>query len=221
VLISFTHKQISNLLSPQGKDELDALIVAAKSKGVRIDLMLGDPTWAEADHRGELLLLVKQLRNFDFDGIHLDIEPDSLPGASARRTELLAGLADTIKAVKGITIWPISISIHPRYLEGDLGILARQKLLLLGLEEVVVMIYSDNPQVTAQRMAAIITSNPNVPFSLAQSVEKTIPLAESYADCTQQEFKDAMHILEDNLAIYGLKGIFIQAWEDYKKGEVQ
>jgi hypothetical protein len=69
VLISFTHKQISNLLSPQGKDELDALIVAAKSKGVRIDLMLGDPTWAEADHRGELLLLVKQLRNFDFDGI--------------------------------------------------------------------------------------------------------------------------------------------------------
>jgi hypothetical protein len=221
VLISFTHKQISNVISPKGKDELDALLVAAKRKGVRIDLMLGDPTWAEADHRGELLLLIKQLQNFDFDGIHLDIEPDSLPGASARQAELLAGLADTIKAVKEITIRPVSISIHPRYLEGDLGVLARQKLLPLGLEEVVVMIYSDDPQSTAQRMMAIITSNPNVPFSLAQSVEKNIPLAESYADCTQQEFKDAIHILEDKLAIYGLKGIFIQDWEDYKKGEAE
>lgn len=221
ILISFTHEQVSSLLSPKGKDELDALIIAAKNKGVRIDLLLGDPTWAEADHRGELLSLIKQLQNFDFDGIHLDIEPDSLPGASARRAELLEGLADTIKAVKETTIRPVSISIHPRYLEGDLGVLARQKLLPLGLEEIVVMIYSDNPHSIAQRMAAIITSNPNVPFSLAQSVEKNVPSAESYADCTRQEFEDAMHILEDNLAGYGLKGIYIQAWEDYKKGEAQ
>lgn len=221
MLISFTYKQASDFLSPKGKDELDALISAAKSKGLRIDLMLGDPTWVDTEHRGELLSLIKQLQKFDFDGIHLDIEPDSLPGASARRAELLEGLADTVKAVKEITLLPVSISIHPRYLEGDLGVLARQKLLPLGLEEVVVMIYSDNPQAAARRMSAIITANPNVPFSLAQSVEKNVPSAESYADCTQPEFKNAMQVLEDNLAVYGLKGIFIQAWEDYKKGEAQ
>lgn len=219
VLISFTHQQLIDLLSPRGKEELDALIVATKSRGVRIDVMLGDPTWAEADHRGELLSLIKQLRKFDFDGLHLDIEPDSLPGASARQPELLEGLANTIKAVKEITMLPISISIHPRYLEGELGALARQKLLKLGLEEVVVMIYSNTPNSVAKRMSAIITSNPNVTFSLAQSVEKNIPSAEGYGQSTQQEFKDAMYILEDNLASNGLKGIFIQAWEDYKKGE--
>lgn len=220
VLISFTRKQVSNLLSPQGKDELDSLLSEAKSKGLRIDLMLGDPTWAETDHRGELLSLIKQLQQFDFDGIHLDIEPDSLPGASARRAELLEGLADTIKAVKEITMLPVSISIHPRYLEGDLGVLARQKLLSLGLEEVVVMMYSDNPYSTTKKMLAIITSNPNVLFSLAQSVEKNILPAESYANRTPQEFNDAMHILEEHLAEYGLNGIFIQAWEDYRKGGV-
>ncbi|MDF2567689.1 MAG: hypothetical protein K0R90_1145 [Oscillospiraceae bacterium] len=221
MILSFTPKQVSQLVSPTGKKELNALIVEAKGKGLRIDLMLGDPTWAEADHRGELLTLIKQLQKFDFDGLHLDIEPDSLPGAAARRAELLEGLTDTITAVKQITKLPVSLSIHPRYLEGDLGVLAREKLLPLGLEEIVVMIYSDNPHATTQRMSAIITANPNVPFSLAQSVERNIPLAESYADSTRQEFKDAMHLLEDNLASYGLKGIFIQAWEDYKKGEAQ
>lgn len=221
MLISFTHKQVLNLLAPKGKKELDALLVAAKSQGVRIDLMLGDPAWAEPDHRGKLLSLIEELRTFDFDGIHLDIEPDSLPGAAVRRAELLAGLADTLKAVKAITILPVSISIHPRYLEGDLGVLARQKLLTLELEEVVVMIYSDNPRSTAQRMAAIIRANSGIPLSLAQSVEKNIPAAESYADNTPQEFKASMHVLEDELAVHGLKGIYIQAWEDYRKREMQ
>lgn len=221
VLISFTHKQILNSLSPEGKEELESLIAAAKSKGVRIDLMLGDPMWVEKEQRGELLALINQMRNFNFDGIHLDIEPDSLPNAPARRAELLKSLADTVKAVKKITIMPISLSIHPRYLEGDLGVLARQNLLSLGLEEVVVMIYSNNPHATAQRMSAIITANPNVTFSLAQSVEKDIPSAESYGHSSQQEFKDAMYILEDNIANHGLKGLFIQAWEDYNKGGAQ
>lgn len=221
MLISFTNKQITALLSPKGKDDLDALIGAAKSRGIRIDLMLGDPTWAEAEHRGELLALIQQLRKFDFDGLHLDIEPDSLPNASTRQPELLADLAATIKAVKEITTLPISISIHPRYLEGELGVIARQKLLTLGLEEVVVMIYSNNPNAVAKRMSAIMTSNPNVTFSLAQSVEKNIPSPERYAHFTQQEFKDAMHILEDNLVMYKLNGIFIQSWEDYKKGDAK
>jgi len=219
MLISFTPTQILSLSSSKGKNELTALITDAHSKGVRIDLMLGDPAWVQEEQREALLALIQQLNHFAFDGIHLDIEPDSLPGASERQAELLEGLADTISAVKEITLLPVSISIHPRYLEGDLGTLARQKLLPLGLEEVVVMIYSDNSHATAQRMSAIITSNPDITFSLAQSVEKDIPLAESYGDSSPQDFKETMHILADSLAIYGLNGLFIQAWEDYKKGE--
>lgn len=218
VLISFTSQQISDLLSSAGRNELDNLLATAKVKGVRMDILLGEPTWAEADQREELLTLIKQMQRFDFDGIHLDIEPDSLPGGPVRREKLFEGLADTIKAVKNVTGLPLSISIHPRYLENDLGVLARQQLSPLGLEEVVVMIYSDNPYATAQRMSAIITSNPNISFSLAQSVETNIPLDESYADSTPQAFKDAMQVLADELAIYGIKGIFIQSWEDYKKG---
>ena len=221
MLISFNAKQINGVISPTGRSELDALIAMAKSKGIRIDLLLGDPSWAEPEYRGELLALIKQLRNFAFDGIHLDIEPDSLPDAAARQGELLGGLADTVNAVKEVMAKPVSLSIHPRYLEGRLGEIARQKLLPLGLEEVVVMIYSDNPQGTAQRMAAIMAANPNAAFSLAQSVEKGIASTESYADSSQQEFKAAMRLLENNLAVYGLKGLYIQAWEDYNKGEVR
>ncbi|MBP2635964.1 MAG: hypothetical protein H6Q72_1871 [Firmicutes bacterium] len=218
MLISFTPKQLTTIGTPAGKAELEALLAMAKAKGMRVDLLLGDPTWAEAEYRGELLALIQKLQNFAFDGIHLDIEPDSLPGAAIRQPELLAGLADTVRAVKETTNKPVSIAIHPRYLEGKLGELSRQKLLPLGLETVVVMIYSDNPTMTAQRMAAIMAANPNAVFALAQSVEKSIPPSESYADSSQMEFKAAMQMLKDNLAAYGLKEIYIQAWEDYNKG---
>ena len=116
MLISFTPQQLSDLLLPEGKAELEALLIAAKSKGIHMDLMLGDPTYAKAAYRGKFISLIKQLRNFAFDGIHLDIEPDSLHGASAQRPELLEGLADTVKAVREITTLPVSKSIHPRYL---------------------------------------------------------------------------------------------------------
>lgn len=216
VLISFTPGQISELATTQGKSKLEAMLAEAKGKGLRIDLLLGDPNWAETAHRQELITLIKKLQGFAFDGIHLDIEPDMLSDAPIKRAELLKGVAETVQAVKSTTGLPVSLAIHPRYLEGDLGIVARQKLLPLGLEEVVVMIYSNNPEATAQRMAAIIAANPKVTFSLAQSVEKSIPQNESYAACTRRQFTNAMRVLENKLAPQGLKEIVIQAWEDYK-----
>jgi hypothetical protein len=219
ILLSFTPEQLAAFSTPAGKEELTNLLADAKSKNIRVDLLLGDPTWVEPGHRGEVLTLIKKLQDFAFDGIHLDIEPDSLPAAENRRTELLADLADTVKAVKTIATLPVAITIHPRYLEGELGELAKQKLLPLGLEEIVVMIYTDNPYATAQRMSAIIKDNPKTVFSLAQSVEHNLPGRQSYRDSTCQEFRDAMQVLEANLAVQGLKGIIIQSWEEYWKGE--
>ena len=219
ILISFTPTQLSCLSASKGRSELETFLAEAQGKGLRVDLLLGDPQWAEPEHKEELTTLIKRLEGFKFGGVHLDIEPDSLPDASARREELLCGLADTVKAVKKSTVLPVSIYIPPRYLEGDLGMLARQKLLGLGLEEVVVMIYSDNPYTTIERMTAIITENPNVKFSLAQSVEKNIPSTESYAAKSRRQISDAMHLLVDKLAGYGLRGIYIQDWEEYEKGE--
>ena len=221
ILISFTKQQLDDFSSLTASHDLEALLAAAKSKGIRADLLVGDPTWLEPEHRGELLLLIQQMQKFDFCGLHLDIEPDSLPDAANRRPELLTGLADTVKAVKETTKLPVSLSIHPRYLEGDLGVIAAKKLLPLGLEEVVVMLYSDNPQSTTQRMAAIMTANPNNSFALAQSVEKGIPSLESYAGHTWHEFDAAMHYLEDQLSVHGLKEITIQSWEEYRKGDIQ
>jgi hypothetical protein len=82
------------------------------------------------------------------------------------------------------------------------------------------MIYSDNAQATAQRMAAIIAANPQTKFALAQSVEKNIHPTESYADSTLQEFTAAMQFLTDYLAAYGVKSMYIQSWEDYPKGAI-
>jgi len=221
MLISFTRQQIDDFSSLYASRELEALLAAAKGRGIRADLLLGDPTWAEPEHRGELLLLVRQMQKFGFAGLHLDIEPDSLPDAANRRAELLAGLADTVKAVKETTKLPVSISIHPRYLEGELGVVAAKKLLPLGLEEVVVMLYSNNPQSTGRRMAAIMAANPNQSFAVAQSVETNIPSLETYAGHTPGEFAAAMHLLEDQLSVYGLKEITIQSWEDYRKGDIE
>jgi chitinase len=118
------------------------LLKASDGRGVRMDLLLGDPSWILPEHRVELANLVRFFAPFEFDGLHLDLEPDSIPGAASRRRELAGELIRTLELIDGVTDLPISLSVHPRYLEGDLRSFFGPELAKLNPEEVAVMLYS-------------------------------------------------------------------------------
>lgn len=214
VLLSFTGEQIRYIVSEKGQAELESLLDEAKKSRLKVSLLLGDPNWSKHENKAELIHAIQQLERFDFVGVHLDIEPDSLSEVRENRIDLFNQLIDNLHDIKKITKKPLSISIHPRYLEGELGEIAKERLPQIELEKVVVMLYSSKTDQTMNRMKEIIENQPNLNIALAQSVEHSISSEESYAYHTQQDFFQAMQSLENGLAV---DEIFIQAWEDYKE----
>lgn len=217
MLISFNSAQLEKLDIYYGRMELEDLLSSAQLYGIRVDLMLGDPNWLYQKERAKLINIVSKMSKFKFAGLHLDIEPDSLPDSQDRRPELLKELVATVKEVKSSTNMPLSLSVHPRYLEGELGLISNSGFSQLGIEYVSVMLYSTNPDAVSERIKRIMLMQPRLKISLAQSVENNLPSENSYMSFGLEAYKKSMEKLALSLNGSGnYKGIFIQSWEDYR-----
>lgn len=217
ILVSFSPRGIAFLRTAGGKARLDEALEAARRAGVRAELLLGDPSWILAAHRKELTDLVRELGGFAFSGIHLDLEPDQLPDAEARRMELLLSLTETVREVKRAARLPVSLSVHPRYLEGSLGPVAAKGFGAAGVDEIAVMIYSTKVDSVASRMKAILSSWPGLRFRLALSVERELPPSESFFKGGKKSFLEAVDFLQGELASSSFAGTVVQSWENYKE----
>lgn len=214
-LISFTAEQIDKFDSYYGMMELKDLLSATERMGIRADLLLGEPTWLYPEERKDLIRIVEKMKKFRFKGIHLDIEPDSLPNSENRRQELLEYLKETVKEVKLASDMKLSLSVHPRYLEGGPDALSSESLAGLDLEYISVMIYTTDLEKAVRRMRAIMMINPSQHFCLAQSVERVLSPAESYFLSGEELYREKMDIMGRELsANRGFSGLIIQAWED-------
>lgn len=215
LLISFTPEQLKKMDIYYHRMELEDLLSAAERMGIRTDLLLGDPEWLYPDNRKDLLEILLKMKNYNFKGVHLDIEPDSLPGAEEKRGVLLEQLIDTVSEAMKVSGKPLSLSIHPRYLEGDKGAGPRG-FNDLGLEYLSVMIYTTNPDAAADRMKNIMLSHPGLKFFLAQSVERALPKEESYFLSGIENFGQNMDRICRKLSNNNnYKGVIIQSWEDF------
>ena len=215
-LISFTAEQIKNFENYYNRMELEDLLSAANSMGIRADLLLGEPTWLYPEERKGLLNILEKMKKYKFKGIHLDIEPDSLPGAEGKREELLELMIDTLREVKNVTDLSLSISVHPRYLEGSLGVISSRGFSKLGLEYIAVMIYTTNSDTAIARMKNIMLMMPFLNFRLAQSVEKVLSPEESYFSSGVKGYSGSMENICNELRnSKGFSGVIIQAWEDF------
>jgi hypothetical protein len=214
-LISFTAEQISNFDKYYNRMELEDLLSTSKSMGIRADLLLGEPTWLYPEERKDLIRIIERMKKFKFSGIHLDIEPDSLPGAEGKRENLLGLLIETVKEVKSKTDLNLSVSVHPRYLEGNLGAISSKGFAGLGLEYLAVMIYTTNPDTAIKRIRYIMLMHPSLNFRLAQSIERILPPEESYFSSGIDAYRDSMENISSELSnIRKFNGVIIQAWED-------
>lgn len=217
MLLSFTAKELNGFRSEEGRRNLKALLSEASSAGISTELLLGEPTWLFPENRKSLTAIIGSMSDFRFAGIHLDIEPDSLPGAEGMRHELLGLLIDTIKESRSASGRPLSLSVHPRYLEGELGALVAKRLSPDDVSYIAPMIYSTNRERVVSRMSEILASFPRFDFVLAQSVERVLPRSESYAAAGMAAFGASMREIDERLSRYrNYKGIVVQDWKDYE-----
>jgi len=217
MLLSFNKEEVAFLKTLKGQKALKSLIADCNNRGIEVDLLLGDPSWLLEENRPGLMKLISFMRQFPFEGIHLDIEPDSLPGAAKNRKTLAQKLVDTTKEVLNSSSMPVSLSVHPRYLEGELGQITAEGLAKIGVEYIAVMIYSSNAQNTADRMEAIMKSFPTIKFALAQSVERSLSPQESYATKGKTKLKEALGYMNERLHSPQFEGFIIQSWKEYKE----
>ncbi|MGM0571984.1 MAG: hypothetical protein ACQET2_14805, partial [Pseudomonadota bacterium] len=59
-------------------DPLKTLVSEAQNRGIRVDLLLGDPLWLTDEHRADLTALIRRLSILPFAGLHLDLEVEQL-----------------------------------------------------------------------------------------------------------------------------------------------
>ncbi len=215
VLLSLNKKEITAIASnPQ---PINKFLSDAHNHGMRIELLLGDPNWILPKERMDLLEIIKKLSNVDFDGLHLDIEPDQLEAELAGKTRLEAFI-ETIRRVKTITSWPVGISIHPRYLvnESSFGLCVPCQLKQLAVNEIAVMYYSLNRPKIVAALKSVMNKHPDLLFSLAQSLESDLGSGSSYAHKPRPVFSNAMQQLRNQLQAPNFGGLIIQSWQDWE-----
>ncbi len=216
ILISLNSQQIS--AAATNDEELRSLIFAAHLRNIRVELLLGEPSWLLPDHRQDLLRTITTLSDLPFDGLHLDIEQDQLPDAEQRRKEYSENLLDTLIATQSFSPWPIGISLHPRYLDpaGDFSWFGR-RLSALDLHEITLMLYTTNMRNALRRIETIADGFPELNFSIAQSIEEILPPEESHFQKGRTHFLNYLAKLDKNIDNRNVRGLLIQSWQEYQK----
>lgn len=218
VLLSLNSQEIKSITNGELKSELIGLLEAAKEHDISIQLLLGDPSWCESAGRKGLVKLIRQFKGYKFAGIHLDIEPDQLPESEGRRQELIKGLFETVRAVRGVSELPVSLSIHPRYSEGELREIVDKELTKGLVKEITIMLYSTNTEIITDRIREMRLNQDICEFALAQSVELALDATQSYAKSGLKDFAAAMAIIKANAEEMGIRHVVVQSWEDFRKG---
>lgn len=219
IIVSFDGHQIERIRTGKLTPSLFRFIENARNNGVLIELLLGEPSWVMPEKRSNLLNIIKTFENFEFDGLHLDIEPDQLKALDDKERKIITGyLLDTLKDVLLISRWPLGISIHPRYFdEKTAGICLGCELETLGVNEVSLMIYSSDIQKVSAKAGAIMKAYPLLRFSVAQSFEEILPKEESHYNKGKETFREDMKKLENSIKYSNFNSIIIQSWEDIIK----
>ncbi|MEK7779321.1 MAG: TolC family protein [Pseudomonadota bacterium] len=215
-LISLNTKQILNFSANPGK--INQFIEKAHRHGRRVELLLGDPGWILSQYRSKLITIIRSLTAINFDGMHLDIEPDQLEDALTGKARLIAFI-ETIRQATAVSPWPVGVSMHHRYLHNNLSfdLCVVCKLKQVGIREIAIMYYSMNTSAIVKTLRAAMNKHPSMFFSLTQSLEPVLGPENSYFHQSPAVFNKAMQRLDTQLQDHNFSGIVIQSWQDFEK----
>ncbi|MDH1338778.1 TolC family protein [Ectopseudomonas oleovorans] len=213
IYLGLSAAQVSDM---QGlRQQLQASLVAAHGEGLQVALLLGDPDWLKAESRAGLLNLIGQLHGLPFDALHLDLEVEQLgwPVPDSRLQDWL----DTLTAVASVNPWPLELSSHHRWFAdpqpGQTCIPCA--LPQRGVGQVSLMIYTRNPERSAELVEQITQRWPALRFRLAQSVEPQLDAEESWAGTSARQLRQQIELWRQRLQPQGVTGIDWQEWTYY------
>lgn len=218
LLLSLDQEQIDALADPSTRAVFSAWLQQSSKRGMKIELLLGEPLWILPEHRPKLLAIIHALADLPFSGLHLDLEPDQLPKQGKQGGVPVKEWVATLKAAKGASPWPLGVSMHPRYFQppgkrGGLGDTLRR----LGVSEVVLMVYVSNPQRVVQLVNPVLKASPGLRFSVAQSVEPELSAEESHSHVGRAQFTARMNRLSPLLHAQNFNGIIVQDWTRWQE----
>ena len=186
--------------------------------GFSVELLLGDPGWIRPAQRGRLLAIIAGLKSVPFDGVHLDLEPAQLDPAPEKLPQLLAELTRTLAAVSRASPWPVALSTHPRDLAVELpgeGSFA-QALRRLRISTTL-MVYVANPERAVAIAQPLLERYPQLSFSVALSLERSLGRDESLWPYPEEERRERLERVESELTAANFRGLTLQledAWGD-------
>jgi hypothetical protein len=185
--------------------------------GFRVELLLGDPGWIRPEQRGGLLAIIDGLKSVPFDGLHLDLEPAQIDSAADKLPALLGLLAQTLAAASAASHWPLALSIHPRDLDVRVGDSSFAEVLLRLRVSPTIMVYVANPERAVAIAEPLLGHHPQMSFSVALSLEKSLGPQESLWSYPEDERRRRIERVETRLAAANFSGLTLQledGWGD-------
>ena len=183
----------------------------------RVELLLGDSGWIRPEQRGGLLAIIDGLKSVPFDGLHLDLEPEQIDSAADKLPALLALLAQTLTAASAASPWPLALSIHPRDLDVRVGDSSFAEVLLRLRISPTIMVYVANPDRAVAIAEPLLGHYPQLSFSVALSLEKSLGPQQSLWSYPEVERRRRIERVETGLAAANFSGLTLQledGWGD-------
>ena len=213
VLLSFMTDEWHLVI--QKPERLQALATLARQRGIRLELLLGEPHWVLPEERGHLIAMLRQIPANVFTAVHLDLERGQLPTEAQKnwRQNLLA----TLKEATAASLVPISLTTHWREL-AEQSFMAEVRG--AGATEITPMIYIADAAETCGLAKGLPTPPKGLRLAIAQSVERALPDGESsFVLGRSRAMAMWQNLVDCAQAIPGFSGVAVQSWEDYMEAK--
>jgi hypothetical protein len=184
VLAGFDSEEIAHYSTPGGTATFNTLIGQAAQHGVKVELLLGDPSWILPSGVTNLENILFGLRAVHFAGLNLDLEPNQVTGQPMHTA--LADLVSSMRAYVKASPWPVTLDVNWIYV-GDIKGLDDGYCLMCGLHttalrHIDLMTYISDPATVVAKDLPLLQKYPWMTFTIAQSVEppSVLPRGDSY-----------------------------------------
>ncbi|XOZ33171.1 hypothetical protein ACMDCT_13270 [Halomonadaceae bacterium KBTZ08] len=210
IYLGLSANQVANL--DRVRPALKSLIRDARDKGITTDLLLGEPSWIEPEHRQDLVALLARLEGIPFDRLHLDLEVEQL-GWPVPQPRLRHWMR-TVEAARNASPWPLNLVSHHRWFapkpSGEVCIPCRVSE--IGINHVSLMIYTSNAERSTTLAKRIARAWPTIQFKLAQSLEPSLPPANSWHGTPPPKLVEMNANWANKLSPAGILGLEWQDW---------
>lgn len=216
LFLSFTAADYRFLATSNGVRTAKSFINKANMRGIRVELLIGEPTLALPLYVNNIQSMVQVFRSIPFDGVQLDIERDQLASYEKPIWDagIITAIATTRMHLNRFTERdiPIGITVHHREL-----VVSGFQERLCGVEapEVTAMYYASNP-VAVLNFPNLYPDWKYANTSIAVSIEESLSSEESTFKRGRIESLEQWNQLHSRLQC----PIIVQSFEDYMKAEV-